>query len=120
MRDSSTGLVAYKLAKKYAAAEPTARPMVNAYLSAEEHAVFASLPANLIRKRRYAVDQFSVDIFEGDLTGLVLAEIEQATSAALTVVGAPQWAVREVTHDARFQGGSLATLTPPDLAKLLK
>ena len=119
MRDNETGLVAYKLAKKYEADDVTARPMVNAYLTVGEHAVFAELPAYVIRKRRYVIGAFSVDVFAGDLTGLVLAEIEQTTPEALAAISAPDWTVREVTQDARFQGGLLARMSATELAKLL-
>jgi hypothetical protein len=45
MADSRDPAAAFKLAKKYDADDPTARPMVNAYLSQREFEVFAALPA---------------------------------------------------------------------------
>jgi CYTH domain-containing protein len=60
-----------------------------------------------------------VDVFSGDLTGLVLAEIEQTTPEALAAISAPDWTVGEVTQDARFQGGLLARMSATELAKLL-
>ncbi|WP_298670905.1 hypothetical protein [uncultured Sphingomonas sp.] len=114
MTDSATGEIAHKLAKKYDAADPLARAMVNAYLTASEYAVFASLPGRPIVKRRYPVmagdAEFGVDVFAGDLDGLVLAEIEAPDAAALAGIPIPAWTVGEVSHDPRFQGGALAAL----------
>ena len=114
MTDSASGEVALKLAKKYEADDPLARAMVNAYLTAEEYAVFARLPGRTIVKRRYPVAvegaEFGVDVFAGDLEGLVLAEIEAPDAATLAAVPVPAWALFEVSRDPRFQGGSLAML----------
>lgn len=121
MTDSATGTVALKLAKKYDSADVLARPMVNAYLSEAEYRTFAVLPARLVRKRRHAVDAdgwtFGVDVFEGALAGLVLAEIEAADAHILNAVRQPGWAVHDVSLDPRFQGGALAALDslPKDL-----
>jgi adenylate cyclase len=64
----------------------------------------------LIEKTRTIVPvgamQWEVDMFRGDLTGLVLAEIELDDAAfALTL---PPWAGREVTEDARYYNAALA------------
>lgn len=114
MTDSGSGEIACKLAKKYEADDPLARAMVNAYLTPEEHAVFAALPGRPIVKRRYPVmaegAEFGVDLFAGNLDGLVLAEIEAPDAAALAAIPIPSWTVREVSYDPLYQGGSLAAL----------
>ena len=119
MTDSASGTVALKLAKKYDAADCTARPMVNAYLSDAEYALFAGLPRRAIVKRRHSIDGFSVDVFTGLLEGLVLVEREAPNAAALADLMPPSWVLREVTYDLRFQGGTLALLDAGAVAALL-
>ncbi len=117
MTDSVTGDVALKLTKKYEAVDPRARPIVTAYLTPSEFEIFASIPAKVLAKRRYQVDDagrdFSVDVFTGGLSGLVLAEIEWPDDAGLLALIAPLWAGREVSDEVRYQGGSLAALGIP-------
>ena len=123
MTDEETGIVALKLAKKYETSDPTARPMVNAYITAEEYAVFEALPARVIVKRRYELtvgtDLFGIDRFEGSLTGLTLAEVDGTDDASLAAICRPDWAICDVSHDAAFQGGALALLDPQGLVELL-
>ena len=84
------------------------------YLTPEEYALFAALPGHWLRKRRHAVPsasgEFGIDLFEGVLAGLELAEIEQPDAASLAAVQPPEWARSEVTYDPDFQGGTLALL----------
>lgn len=102
----------WKLTRKYECANPLARPIVTAYLDAAEYRVFASLPGLIIVKTRhrsrYGGRDFSIDRFEGPLTGLMLAEIEINDEVALQALPDPDWAVRDVSHDHRYQGGTLA------------
>jgi hypothetical protein len=46
----------YKLCKKYGSADSASGPIVNIYLSAEEHAALAVLPGKPLRKRRHTVE----------------------------------------------------------------
>ena len=112
MTDMATGEQSLKLNKKYKADDPLARPVVTAYLSEAEYALLAGLPAHVLVKRRYEVTagagHWSIDRFEGALTGLRLAEIEMADDAGLRALDAPVWAAREVSRDTVYQGGSLA------------
>jgi CYTH domain-containing protein len=101
-----------KLTKKYETARPEARPIVTAYLTEAEFAVFAALPAAAMRKRRYRLpvdgQAWSLDLLEGALAGLELIEAEASDEAALAALAPPPWVIREVTHDASFQCGALA------------
>ncbi|MDQ2892781.1 MAG: hypothetical protein M3R64_06790 [Pseudomonadota bacterium] len=112
MTDSGTGRVVLKLSKKYDVADVLARPMVTAYLEEAEYALFAALPAHPLTKRRYPVEtlsgMFGIDLFEGPLAGLELAEIEFTDPAVGIAIPAPEWTVREISHDPKFQGGALA------------
>lgn len=71
----------------------------------------------LIEKRRHIVPQgalrWEIDVFVGDLTGLVIAEIELPDES--TAFAQPAWLGAEVTGDARYANASLATLELPAL-----
>ena len=101
-----------KLTKKYETARPEARPIVTAYLTEAEYAVFAALPALAMRKRRYRLpidgQTWSLDLFEGALVRLELVEAEVSDEAALAALVPPPWVAREITRDPRYQCGSLA------------
>ncbi len=107
-----SGACALKLTKKYDAADPLARPIVTAYLTAAEYAVFAALPAAALVKRRYLLidcgASLSLDVFDGALAPLELCEIECPDDAGLRALQPPAWAVREVSSDPRYQGAALA------------
>jgi hypothetical protein len=103
------GSIVYKFGKKYRGAGLSSRPMTNIYLDAAEHAVLAAMPAALLVKRRYDVGgRFAIDVFEGALSGLVLAEVSADDDAALAAITAPSWCVAEVTDDPAYAGGTLA------------
>ena len=119
MSRADVGETRWKLTKKYECEDPAARPIVTAYLTDAEHAVLAALRARILRKRRFhlLVDgrYWSLDLFEGALEGLELVECEAKDEAELVALVPPAWAGREVTHDLRYQCGSLAqTNTLPE------
>lgn len=73
--------------------------------------------SRLIRKKRYLIPHldhvFEVDVFEGKLAGLVVAEVELDHEDQ--VVDLPPWIGMEVTGDTRFGNYSLAQMDgPPD------
>jgi CYTH domain-containing protein len=111
-RMTADGRTVCKITKKYETARAEARPIVTAYLTEDEYTVFAALPALAMRKRRFRFPHdgrdWSLDVFEGALTGLQLVEAEAEHEAALAALVPPPWAAKEVTHDARFQCGALA------------
>jgi len=98
----------FKLAKKYAPDNPMIGPMTNLYLSAEEFSVLNDLPGARLTKRRHKVGAFVVDVFEGGLAGLVLAECEATNSVAAMAFDVPRWCVREVTDEVDYTGWRLA------------
>ncbi len=115
--DSASGQTALKLTRKYEADDPLARPIVTAYLTEAEYALFAALPGHPLSKRRFHVEDatrmFNIDQFLGPLNGLELTEIEQADDASLRTLMPPRWAGLEVSQDPRYQGGTLAALGIP-------
>jgi CYTH domain-containing protein len=88
------------------------RLLTSIYLAPEEFALLARLPGERLRKTRHRLAPvdgvtLSVDRFEGPLEGLILAEAEFETAAALVAFPMPDFAVREVTDDPRYAGGAL-------------
>ena len=83
------------------------------YLSTAEYDTLAALPADPLTKRRSwlglaAGPRMAIDVFEGELRGLILAEVELWDEAAATAFEPPAWVAAEVTRDERFTGGRLA------------
>ena len=118
IEDASGAVVALKLGQKYGAPGSASYRTVitNFYLNEEEYRILALLGACTLTKRRYRYEHdghpFGIDIFEGALSGLILAEAEAETDEHLRRLEAPPFAMTEVTDDLLFTGGVLAT-TPP-------
>ena len=89
------------------------------YLTRGEFDVVARLPARELSKIRHSVPPFGIDVFEGDLRGLVLAEAEFNSAAEASALVLPSFIVAEVSDDRRFTGGSLVTASKEELGKWL-
>jgi CYTH domain-containing protein len=100
---------------------PAGRPgyiqglITNTYLTAAEYDLLASLPAEVLSKRRLSVPPLSIDVFDPPWHGLVIAEAEFSTDEAAQSFPKPPEAVAELTDDARFTGGSLLRTGRHDL-----
>ncbi|GAA1785733.1 hypothetical protein GCM10009682_04710 [Luedemannella flava] len=103
MTDLATGRTDYKFTQKI----PDGSLLTTMYLTADEYAVVAALPAATLRKTRHSVPPLGVDVFAGGLAGLVLAEAEFDDDASLRAFEPPAGVVAEVTDDPRFTGGRL-------------
>jgi len=77
------------------------------YLTEDEFRVLAHLSAKKLSKTRYSVPPFGIDVFEGALQGLRLAEAEFNSAAEAEDLILPSYILREVTDDDRFTGGQL-------------
>ena len=49
-----------------------------------------------------------LDVFGGELDGLVIAEVEFASAEAMAAFHPPEWFGRELTDDGRYTNASLA------------
>lgn len=89
--------------------------ITNTYLNALEAETLSVFNTNEIRKNRYYFEfegrRFSVDMFLGDLFGLVMAEVGFETDEELDRFQKPAFALAEVTDDSFFTGGRLCELT---------
>ena len=129
MIDMKSGQIVFKFGQKYRApsqgeAETT---LTNMYLDEQEYECLSKLEAREVVKRRYRYVngglEYGLDVFEGELSGLILAEIECETKQECERLQTPAFALREVTGDIFFTGGFLAKLTraefEADIAKRL-
>jgi len=121
VRDPRTNKWVVKFTQKFAPnPEDLSRTIItNTYLNAIEADTLALFEANEIRKNRYPFEfagrNFSVDMFLGDLFGLVLAEVSFETDKELDGFPKPPFALADVTNNEIFSGGSLSELTFQDI-----
>ena len=121
VRDPRTNKWTVKFTQKYAP-DPNdlSRTVItNTYLPALEAEVLSVFDTNEIRKNRYPFEfggrKFSVDMFLGDLFGLVLAEVSFETDKELDNFPTPPFALADVTNEPLFTGGRLCELTFSDV-----
>src|SRR5882724_11797980 len=121
VRDPKTNKWIVKFSQKFAQnPKDFSRTIItNTYLNALEAEMLAVFEANEIRKNRYGFEfdgrKFSVDMFLGDLFGLVLAEVSFETDEELDNFPKPPWALADVTNNEVFTGGRLCELTFEDI-----
>lgn len=123
LTDSDTGRQVIKLNKKSESPSPYFQTTSRILLSPGEHRLLDSLEGYRLRKVRYYHNHlgrvFSIDVFEGELEGLVLCETEADGLAELMSAEPPAYAEREVTEDPFFTGGNLCRTTRADLLSKL-
>ena len=121
VRNPKTNKWIVKFTQKFAPnPEDLSRTIItNTYLNAIEAETLAVFEANEIRKNRYTFEfedrRFSIDMFLGDLFGLVLAEVSFETDEDLDSFPKPPFALAEVTNNEIFSGGRLSELTFEDI-----
>jgi CYTH domain-containing protein len=123
LTDSDTGRRLIKLNKKFDSASPYFHTISRILLSPNEYELLRSIEGDRLRKTRYYHNYlgrvFSIDVFEGELDGLVLCETEADDFAELMKVEPPAYAKQEVTEDIFFTGGSLCRATRAELLRKL-
>lgn len=125
-RDPQTNKWTVKLTQKFAPdSEDFSRTVItNIYLNALEAETLGMFQENEIRKNRYPFEfegrKFSVDMFLGDLFGLVLAEVSFETDEELDSFLRPPFALADVTSNPLFTGGRLSQLTFEDITKEIR
>lgn len=115
----SADATTYKLTQKLPADDGSPETLTTIYLSADEAAALHALDADVLRKTRASYPPYAVDVFSGELAGLLLAEAECTSAAELAAVADPPFAVAEVTRAPTFTGGRLARMTAVDLSGAL-
>jgi CYTH domain-containing protein len=126
VREPQTNKWTVKLTQKFAPdSQDSSRTIItNIYLNALEAEVFGMFQENEIRKNRYPFEfdgrKFSIDMFLGELFGLVLAEVSFETDDELNSYPQPPFAVAEVTKNELFTGGKLSELTFADIREEIR
>ena len=122
VREPRTNKWTVKLTQKFAPnPDDLSRTIItNTYLNALEAEVLSSIfNSNEIRKNRYPFEfegrKFSIDMFLGDLFGLVLAEVSFETDEEIDNFPKPSFALADVTNEPLFSGGRLCELTFSDV-----
>lgn len=125
VREPQTNKWTVKFTQKFAPdREDYARTIItNIYLNALEAETLGMFDANEIRKNRYPFEfegrKFSVDMFLGDLFGLVLAEVSFDTDEELDNYPKPPFAIADVTNNELFTGGKLCGSTFADIREAI-
>jgi CYTH domain-containing protein len=126
MTPPGTQPTVWKLGQKFRDRAQTAleTTITNIVLTQPEYDRLAALGGRVIEKDRYRYPFegrfFGIDVFQGDLAGLILAEVEFDSVEAARSMPVPSFAVAEVTDDESFTGGRLARTTREALALLLR
>ena len=121
VRDPKTNKWIVKFTQKFAPdpADLSRTIITNIYLNAIEAETLSVFEANEIRKNRYRFAfegrEFSIDMFLGDLFGLVMAEVSFDTDEELDSFSRPPFAIADVTNNEIFSGGKLSELKFEDI-----
>ena len=117
VRDPKTNKWVAKLTQKFPPdpSDLSRTVITNTYLNAFEAETLSIFNANEVRKNRYPFKfegrRFGIDMFLGDLFGLVMAETSFDNDDEMDQFVAPPFALAEVTNDEIFTGGRLSQLT---------
>ena len=123
VRDPKTNNWTVKFTQKFAPdrSDLSRTIITNIYLTALEADTLSVFETNEIRKNRYYFDfegrRFSIDMFLGELLGLVLAETSFETDDEVKQFQMPAFALADVTNNEIFTGGRLCQLTFQDIRR---
>lgn len=111
------GTTIFKLTQKVPSRAAGAQQgfITSMYLSQDEFHIIAQLPSQQLSKTRYSVPPFGIDVFEGSLEGLVLAEAEFESAVESDALTLASFIAREVSNDDRFTGGELVRASRQEL-----
>lgn len=111
------GLTTFKLTQKLPLRGNGAQQgfITSMYLTQDEFQVLAQLPARKLTKTRFSVPPFGIDVFDGLLEGLILAEAEFESATAAETLTVPFFVIGEVSADDRFTGGQLVRASRQDI-----
>lgn len=117
--DSDTGRQVMKLHKMSGSTSPYLRTVSRVLLSGREYAALDVVRGDRLNKTRHYDNHggqvFSIDVYGGELEGLILCKVETEGLEELTRLEPPAYVAREVTGDVFFTGGVLCRTTRPEL-----
>jgi len=124
LTDSDSDRRIIKLTKKAASDSTYFRTVSRILLSHDEYDTLRQVDGKSIAKVRHYCDHrgrvFSIDVFQDELEGLLLAEVESDGLEDLMSIEPPSFALIEVTEDPFFDGANLARITQKELRAKLK
>lgn len=124
LTDSDSDRRIIKLTKKEPSDSPFFRTISRILLSQDEYDLLGRLDGRRITKvRHYCSGQdrtFSIDVFRGELNGLILSEVESDDLEDLMSIEPPHFTTAEVTEDPFFDGGNLSRVSRRELLAKLK
>ena len=119
LTDSDSDRRIIKLTKKEPSVSPYFRTIGRIMLTQNEYDILSRLDGRCITKVRHYCDHhgriFSIDVFQDELDGLILSEVESDGLDDLMSIEPPAFAATEVTEDPFFDGGNLATVSQREL-----
>lgn len=94
-----------------------AREEVEAFISSEDYSkLLRKIEGNLIVKRRYNIpyNEYTIelDIFDGHMKGLIMAEVEFPSIDAANSFIPPAWFGEDVTGDHRYHNSAMVHGNP--------
>ena len=116
---ASGSTISRKFTQKIPAPSGAPGLITTMYLDEAEHSVLSGLPGSGLTKTRYSVPPFGVDVFSGNLAGLLMAEVEFENAEEGKHFQVPADVIAEVTADPRLSGGRLALTRRNELVTLL-
>ncbi|HKA16973.1 MAG TPA: hypothetical protein VKN18_01535 [Blastocatellia bacterium] len=123
LTDSDSERRVIKLNKKFESPSPYFRTVSRILLSPEEYQLLFRLDGDRLTKVRHYCNHlgrvFSIDVFSGELEGLIICETEADSLEDLMSVEPPPYVTREVTDDSFFDGGNLCRTRREDLLRKL-
>jgi CYTH domain-containing protein len=123
LTDLDTGRQIIKLTRKDESTSPYHQTISRILLSPGEYKLFDALEGDPLNKTRYYHHYlgrvFSIDVFEGELEGLMLCETEADSLAELMQITPPAYTKQEVTEDLFFTGGNLCRASRTELLNRL-
>jgi len=123
LTDSDSERRVIKLNKKFESPSAYFRKVNRILLSPEEYKLLFSLEGDRLTKVRHYSNHhgrvFSIDVFGGELDGLVICETEADSLEDLMSVEPPPYVTKEITDDSFFDGGNLCRTRREDLLRKL-
>lgn len=93
-------------------------------LTKEEYAELSELKGKWVEKTRYYYEEqgvnYEIDVFKGDLEGLVLVDVEFDSLEKKAAFVAPSWCLAEVTQEEFIAGGMLCGKRYADIENKLQ
>jgi CYTH domain-containing protein len=123
LTDSDSERRVIKLNKKFESSSPYFRTVNRILLSPDEYQLLSKLDGDHLTKVRHYCNHngrvFSIDVFVGELEGLVICETEADNLDDLMSAEPPPYVAKEITNDAFFEGGNLSRIRREDLLRKL-